>query len=329
VVQLDALVVLKIIKHCQESFPDLVTGQLLGLDIANTLEVTNCFPFPTDTTNDDENVEESAISSAMAEYQLEMMKCLREVNVDNNAVGWYSSTYMGSFINKATIDTQYNYQEKINTAVVVVYDPVKTSQGHLSLKAYRLTQNFMALYEQKRFTKESMIKNGISFHNIFEEIPISIHNSHLVTAFLTELGDSGKIQDDSSVAALDLSTNPFLEKNLEVLLDNMDDLGAEQSKFQYYQRNLQKHLQQQNTWLQKRRAENLARKAAGEELLPEEDPSAYKLPTEPSRLDSLLISNQINNYCMQINQFSATSFTKLFCVAGLQKVEENVNSNNT
>lgn len=44
VVFLQAL--LKIIKHCKEFAPNLVTGQLLGLDIGSVLEVTNCFPFP-------------------------------------------------------------------------------------------------------------------------------------------------------------------------------------------------------------------------------------------------------------------------------------------
>ena len=39
-------VVLKIIKHCKEFSPALVTGQLLGLDVGSVLEVTNCFPFP-------------------------------------------------------------------------------------------------------------------------------------------------------------------------------------------------------------------------------------------------------------------------------------------
>lgn len=38
--------VLKIIKHCKEFSPSLVTGQLLGLDVGSVLEVTNCFPFP-------------------------------------------------------------------------------------------------------------------------------------------------------------------------------------------------------------------------------------------------------------------------------------------
>jgi translation initiation factor 3 subunit H len=28
-----------------------------------------------------------------ANYQLEMMRCLREVNVDNNTVGWYDKTF--------------------------------------------------------------------------------------------------------------------------------------------------------------------------------------------------------------------------------------------
>ena len=112
-VQLDGLAVLKILKHCKESMPSLVTGQLLGLDIGQTLEVTDCFPFPVsfalpDTlalqyktdpclidlsahlrqtrTEEDEGNEADGAS-----YQLEMMRCLREINVDNNTVGWYAA----------------------------------------------------------------------------------------------------------------------------------------------------------------------------------------------------------------------------------------------
>jgi translation initiation factor 3 subunit H len=45
-VQLDGHVVLKIAKHCRDNMPNLVTGQLLGLDVGPVLEVTDCFPFP-------------------------------------------------------------------------------------------------------------------------------------------------------------------------------------------------------------------------------------------------------------------------------------------
>lgn len=45
-VEVDGQVVLRIVKHCREAQPSLVTGQLLGLDIGSTLEVTSAFPFP-------------------------------------------------------------------------------------------------------------------------------------------------------------------------------------------------------------------------------------------------------------------------------------------
>lgn len=83
-----------------------------------------------------------------------MMRCLREVNVDNNAVGWYSSTYMESFFNESTIETQFTYQERIKKSIMIIYDPLKTAQGFLSLRAFRLTEPFMGLFKDGTFTKE-------------------------------------------------------------------------------------------------------------------------------------------------------------------------------
>jgi translation initiation factor 3 subunit H len=293
---------------------------LLGLDWKKTLQVTDCFPFPT-KLGDDEEEGEAESSLGGAEYQIEMMRCLREVNVDNNTVGWYSSTYMGSFLNESTLETQYNYQHTISKSVVLIYDPLKTSQGILALKAFRLTQAFMEIYKPNQpFTKDSLTKGNISFQEIFEEIPIKIHNSFLVEAFLHELEEKGTASD-SAYERLDLSTNPFLEKNLEFLIECLDDLSQEQNKFQYYQRNLQKQQYQQNQWVQKRKLENIARKKAGEEILPEEDSSnpIFKPIPEPNRLESVLITNQINNYCKQLNQFSATSLSKVYLLGALQK----------
>ncbi|KAJ6334157.1 hypothetical protein OIU78_011127, partial [Salix suchowensis] len=100
VVQIEGLVVLKIIKHCKEFSPSLVTGQLLGLDVGSVLELTNCFPWE----------EDEEIESDGANYQLEMMRCLREVNVDNNTVGWYQSMLFGCFQTVELIETFMNYQ---------------------------------------------------------------------------------------------------------------------------------------------------------------------------------------------------------------------------
>jgi len=93
-----------------------------------------------------------------------------------------------------------------------------------------------------------------------------------------------------------------LKKNLEFLIECIDDLSAEQSKYQYYQKNLHRATQ-------KKKQE-------------EEDDTQtvnVKQPQAPSRLESLLITNQINNYCKLINQFTSNSFSKLFLVSGLQE----------
>ncbi|KAI8537712.1 hypothetical protein RHMOL_Rhmol09G0046000 [Rhododendron molle] len=313
VVQIEGLVILKIIKHCKEFSPALVTGQLLGLDVGSDLEVTNCFPFPT-------RDEEEEIEADGANYQLEMMRCLREVNVDNNTVGWYQSTLLGSFQTVELIETFMNYQENIRRCVCIIYDPSKSNQGVLALKALKLSDSFMELYRSNNFIGEKLREKNLSWMDIFEEIPIKVSNSALISAFMTELeADTPMTQCDFD--RLQLSTTPFMERNVEFLIECMDDLSMEQQKFQFYYRNLSRQQAQQQAWLQKRRADNMARKAAGEELLPEEDPSnpVFKPIPEPSRLDSFLITNQIANYCNQINGVAGQSFSKLYLMKALNE----------
>lgn len=62
----------------------------------------------------------------------------------------------------------------------------------------------------------------------------------------------------------------------------------------------------------------MARKAAGEEPLPEEDPSnpIFKPIPEPSRLEGYLVTNQISSYCNHINGYRFLTVT-LYRVAKL------------
>merc|ERR1712159_616855 len=217
VVEIDGLAVLKIVKHCKEYLPQLVTGQLLGLDFDNMLEATNCFPFPSRPAEGE--VGEDYDDSEGAEYQIDMMRSLREVNVDNNTVGWYQSTYLGSHITENLIATQYNYQESIPKCVCLIFDPLKTAQGNLALKAVRLSDAFFSLYKGGEFTLDSILKSGVCAEDIFEELPIQVRNSNLIKAFLLQM-DRSQIKRSVSADVEDsLTTNPFLEKNLECLIE--------------------------------------------------------------------------------------------------------------
>jgi translation initiation factor 3 subunit H len=131
------------------------------------LEITNSFPYPevsaaqTDGQNND-NAASLAAAAPRAKqnisYGNEMIKFLREVNVDANNVGWYTSTSMGNFINLNTIENQYYYQNQLNErTVALVYDVSRSSQGTLNLRAYRLSPSFVAAYKEGKFTTERYV----------------------------------------------------------------------------------------------------------------------------------------------------------------------------
>lgn len=313
VVELDGLVVLKIIQHAQDHLPELVTGQLLGLDRlddgSSVLEVTSSFPYPNRTSDLEEESGEGGET-----YQYDMMRCLREVNFDYNTVGWYSSSLLGSHLDESTIESQFSFQTNIKKSILLVYDPLKTAQGVLSLRAFRLSPAFMELYKSSTFTKDSITKAGLSFDQIYIELPIKIHNAQLVSALLLDTDES--VASSSEFERLALGGESHVEKSVEYVIERLDELAAEHGKLQYHQRQAQRHNAQHSAWLSKRKAENAARKAAGEELLPETDPSFKPLP-EPTRLESLLIENHVDEFCTQLNRFSSQSLSKLFLFESL------------
>lgn len=155
-------VIMKIAKHCASAFPSTATGSIVGMDQNNLLEVTNTFPFPSvDGAAVDSHQNDASLLAAAAPrqkaniaYQNEMIRHLKEVNVDANNVGWYTSATMGNFVNLGFIENQYHYQKDNTRTVALVYDASKSSQGNLTLRAFRLTTAFMNVYKEGKFTIE-------------------------------------------------------------------------------------------------------------------------------------------------------------------------------
>ena len=154
---------MKIIKHCSQSYPTPATGFLVGMDKNANLEVTNTFPFPiveppaTDGYHDTPANIASAAPRAKSNisYQAEMIRKLREVNVDANNTGWYTSTNLGHFINSTFIDNQAHYQRDMSErTVAIVHDVSRSLNGSLSLRAFRLSPAFMNAYKENKFTAE-------------------------------------------------------------------------------------------------------------------------------------------------------------------------------
>ena len=172
-VQLDGMVLLRIARHCREAVAGEAIGQLYGLDIGSTLEVTSCFAFPSkggsarnggkvDSTSsaaaavvEMANADhEAAAAREEAPYEYQVLHCLREINVDSNTVGWYQSTSLEYFQTRDVVENFLFYQENIKRCVCIVFDPECTATGTAGFKALRLSQKFMELYKDGSVTVE-------------------------------------------------------------------------------------------------------------------------------------------------------------------------------
>ena len=105
--------------------------------------------------------------------------------------------------------------------------------------------------------------------------------------------------------------NDSLEQQLTFMSGCVEDLVNEQANIAVQQ----KRINGKKRELARKRAEQEARRAANLSTVikPEE------VIRPPNRLQSLLVSSRINNYCQQINAFTDDSFTRLFLASSVQK----------
>jgi translation initiation factor 3 subunit H len=182
----------------------------------------------------------------------------------------------------------------------------------------------------------SLKASGLRYQDILVELPVTVHNSHLLTSLLHQLPappPSEDLEFPPSLAALksdpnlstaalcpnfdslDLSIDPFLEKTSDLLLESIEAHHSEMNNHQYYQRSLAREQAKIAAWQQKRKAENAARAASKQPLLPEDEyQRLFKLPQEPSRLEIMLNSRQIEQYARQVDGFTAGVSGKMFAV---------------
>jgi len=184
----------------------------------------------------------------------------------------------------------------------------------------------------------SLQKSGLKYSDILVELPIQIHNSHLVTTFLHQLPSllqSGVMKEPASVSeiennpllqtdglaptfdSLSISIDPFLSQTCDNLLDAIETHHSEANNFSYHSRALAREQAKIQQWQAKRKAENAARALSKQPPLPEDEwQRLFKLPTEPSRLESMLNSRQVEQYARQVDGFIAGTTGKMFAVRG-------------
>jgi translation initiation factor 3 subunit H len=249
-----------------------------------------------------------------------------KVNIDHQVVGWWFSTgsQMGSFLSAQWIDTQFSYQQSLRNIVCIIYDPVRTEEGTLSLRAYRLTDSFMKVYGKGDYSSLGFSREGVMSSDIVEEVPISLHNSSLVSAALVDLeyGPEFTNENDIELSRLSISEKPVLEQSMEFLICDLDTLGKEQSKYAYFVRNLVRNHGPALERIRRRKAENRSRAANGEEPLPDDDDIAQVFSTETPRLENKVLLKGLDSFVESIKQLASEGIVKQYGVSAVQAQAE-------
>jgi translation initiation factor 3 subunit H len=115
-----------------------------------------------------------------------------------------------------------------------------------------------------------------------------------------------------SFSSLDLGT-AGLTRNLEQIIEAVDNYRTEEGNLAYLSRQIARERARADNYVAKRKEENLARIAQDLAPLPEEDVARlFKIPAEPSRLESLLLLGQIDAYGKSLESTASSGLVKMY-----------------
>jgi translation initiation factor 3 subunit H len=115
-----------------------------------------------------------------------------------------------------------------------------------------------------------------------------------------------------SFSNLDLSTSG-LSRNLEHIVEAVDNYRTEEGNLAYLSRQIAREKGRAEAYVTKRKEESAARVAQGLAPLPEEDVSRmFKIPPEPSRLESMLLLGQIDAYGKSLESAASIGLVKMY-----------------
>ena len=100
---------------------------------------------------------------------------------------------------------------------------------------------------------------------------------------------------------------------LESLVDSLDNLKGEENNIAYQSRQIARERAKADNYVMKRKEENAARVAQGLAPLPEDDVTRlFKIPSEPSRLESMLMLGQVDAYAKSLAETTSTGLVKMY-----------------
>jgi len=179
----------------------------------------------------------------------------------------------------------------------------------------------------------SLINQRLTFSKILEEVPVKIRINPLLNSVLGTLTEphrsplSYTLLSEATTSAIPPTYSTLnigsvgLTKNLEQLIEAVDNHKVEESNLAYLSRQIARERLKADQYITKRREENAARIAQGLAPLPEENINRlFKIPPEPSRLESMLLLGQIDGFAKSLASASSSGLVTMYAAKASSEV---------
>jgi hypothetical protein len=225
-VRVDIHAALRIVKHARDSGSRMVMGSLVGMQIGTVAEVTNAVPFVQSPDADDEGKKDRA-------DHMELKRRLSQCGLDSFAVGRYTCSAHSMHLSSRNLTHLENLVRNGEPSVIVAYDPLRSAMGKLYLKAFVLSDEYLAIVredmtlanhpdseamEERRRPKK--IEGGL-----VKEIPVEIYASSLQQQLLGSLAEKPRNVQNSVIAHHDLGR--YTERALATANDVLEKLRSD------------------------------------------------------------------------------------------------------
>lgn len=170
----------------------------------------------------------------------------------------------------------------------------------------RLTEPFLKLLATKHISGKNVKEFGVTHKNIFEILPIEIKNSYLMSAICADWELTIGTNHDM------ITSQKYIEKQLEGILESVEDQGQEYWKWSTWNRGYQKEHMKVNQTVHRMNAENEASLLKGGEIIHGEQELASATTStalgksivgEPGRMETLLLAHQIEKFATVLEEF--------------------------
>ena len=159
--------------------------------------------------------------------------------------------------------------------------------------------------------------HALTFSSIVEEVPLKIRTNALLSSFAIDGSKTWELSRlpggvARSFGQLDMGRGGLL-RNLEQIGEAVDNYRTEEGNLAYLTRQIARERVRAENYVAKRKEENAGRVAQGLAPLPEEDVGRlFKIPAEPSRLESMLLLGQIDAYGKSLAGTASMDLVKMY-----------------